>query len=461
MNQPHILVIDDEAAIRDLVGDILRDEGYEVTLAEHAQAARDARRSRRPDAILLDIWMPGTDGIALLREWHAHGDVGCPVVVMSGHGTIETAIEATRLGAYDFIEKPISLAKLLLTLKRALEGERLRLENQGLRKQTGSTLEPFGLSREMQSLKIQAEKIATHDAPILIRGEAGTGRETLARWIHARGRRQQGPLVRVCALDINDERGIAVICGSEPAGAVEYGLLDRAQGGVLLLDEVADFPRDAQRALAQVLEARAFTRVGSRTAVPLDCRVIATIPNDAEQLVKSGKLLDALFFQLNVLPLHVPPLRDRTEDVPTLLHFFVDYFSARDALPPRQFSPASLLRLRQYDWPGNARELRNLVQRLLILGGNREIDLAEVEAMLNPHSQQKLSPSDNTHELINLQQPLREARDQFERRYLTEQLKRAEGSVGKLAQLSGMERTHLYRKLRDLGVETKSTGTET
>jgi two-component system nitrogen regulation response regulator NtrX len=465
MSSAQILVVDDEPDIREAVKDILEDEGYAVTLAGNAAEAREARRARRPDLVLLDIWMPDLDGISLLREWGEHGGLPCPVVMMSGHGTIETAVEATRLGAYDFVEKPIALAKLLLTLRRALEHGRLSAENEGLRRELsqGAVIEPIGSSRAMQALKAQLERAAVADAPVLIHGEPGTGKEALARWLHARGARRGGPFVRVAASTLPRANAGAALFGSEDARGVTYGLLDAAQGGVLFLDGIEALEGAAQRDLAAALEARHFTRAGAAMPAAIDLRVVAASSTDLAAAARAGSFDAALLYQLDVLPLHVPPLRERADDVPELAEAFIQQFAARDNLPRRGLSAAARNRLRMHAWPGNLRELRNLVQRLLILGASGDVELAEVDAVLGapPGAATAARPIPAAAAeafAIDFGLPLREARDAFERAYLTRLLKQAQGSVGKLAIMAGMERTHLYRKLRDLSIDIRIAG---
>jgi DNA-binding NtrC family response regulator len=459
MASGHILVVDDEPDIRSLVKEILEDEGYQVSIAENAQAAREARRAQRPDVVLLDIWMPDTDGISLLREWSERGGLPCPVIMISGHGTVETAVEATRLGAYDFVEKPISLAKLLLTVERALEASRLKRENEGLKRNIPVPLEPIGSSRAMQSLRSQIERLAGHDTWLLMTGEPGSGKESLARWLHERSARRGGPFVIVAPGSIAREHAAQALFGAEDAGGVQYGLLEQANGGTLFLDEVAELDPELQLRLSSTLERRALIRCGGREPVPLDVRVIAATAQDLEALVGAGRFRDELYYQLKVVPLAVPALRERIEDVPELLHYYADFFANRDKLPYRHFPVAVQNRLRNYGWPGNLRELRNLVQRLLILGAAPEVELAEVEQALGAAAQPARAPRGDGFD-IDYGLPLREAREQFERAYLLRQLQEAGGSVGKLAKAVGMERTHLYRKLRDLGVDVKAMARE-
>ncbi|MBS0515776.1 MAG: sigma-54-dependent Fis family transcriptional regulator [Proteobacteria bacterium] len=462
MASGRILVVDDEPDIRTTVKEILEDEGYQVALAANAAAAREARTQGRPDVILLDIWMPETDGISLLREWSQAGALTTPVIMMSGHGTVETAVEATRLGAYDFVEKPISLAKLLLTIDRAREASRLKRENEGLREQLALPLEPIGASKAMRALRAQLDKLAQHDTSILIQGEAGTGKESLARWLHARSSRQGGPFVAVAPGSIPREHLAAALLGSEDASGVQPGLIEQANGGTLFLDEVAELDAELQQRLCSVLERRALVRAGGAGNVPLDLRVIAASTSGLETQVKAGAFREELYYLINVVPLAVPPLRQRSEDVPELLRTFADFFSHRDKLPYRVFPVAVQNRLRNHDWPGNVRELRNLVQRLLIMGNGDEVTIEEVEAALGKGiaPPRTAAPADSSAAVIDFNLPLREARERFERAYLLRQLQDAGGSVGKLAKIVGMERTHLYRKLRDLGVDVKNLGRE-
>ncbi len=447
-----ILVVDDEPDIRSTVKEILQDEGYAVLLAADAAEAREVRLREHPDVTLLDIWMPGTDGISLLREWAEAGALAsCPVIMMSGHGSVETAVEATRLGAYDFIEKPLSLAKLLLTISRAREAHRLRRENEGLRQNLSLPLEPVGASKPMLALRAQMEKLAQHDTPVIIQGERGTGKESIARWIHDHGSRRERPFVAVAPATIPREHVVAALFGAESAEGVQHGLLEQANGGTLFLDEVAELDAEIQQRLFGVLQRRSLMRSGGRGSAALDLRVIAATAQNLEALVRTGQFREELYYLLNVVPLVVPPLRERSEDVPELMRLYADFFGNRDKLPYRHFPVSVQNRLRNYTWPGNVRELRNLVQRLLVMGTAPDVELAEVEAAFGAAPQVAVDSSG-----IDFNLPLREAREQFERAYLLRQLQNAGGSVGKLAKAVGMERTHLYRKLRDLGVDVKN-----
>jgi DNA-binding NtrC family response regulator len=456
MPAAQVLVVDDEPDIRQLVQDILEDEGYRVRTAAHAQAAREALAVKVPDAILLDIWMPDTDGIALLREWAEGAGLPCPVVMMSGHGSVETAVEATRLGAWDFIEKPIALAKLLITLQRALEAGALREANRALRRQILPELAPIGDSAPMCALREQLGRLARHEAPVLLQGEPGTRKQSLARWLHQLSPRCDGPFVTVAAGAISEAQAADTLFGAEEAGQVTPGLLERAQGGSLFLDEVAALGPELQRRLCAVLERRELLRVGGVQPVPLDVRLIAASALDLAAERAAGRVLDELYLQIAVVPVAVPPLRDCAEDVPALVEHFVEQLAGQQQLAAREFSAAALRRLAAHDWPGNGRELRNLVQRLLLLGEPGPVSLGEVEAALGGHGQTPERRAGEGFE-VALDLPLREARERFERHYLLQQLQAAGGSVGRLAKLAGVERTHLYRKLKELGVDIRAS----
>lgn len=452
MSSPFILVVDDEPDIRDLVKDILQDEGYELDTAENGEAARIALRERRPDLILLDIWMPDIDGISLLKEWSEEQSLPCPVIIMSGHGTVETAVEATRLGAYDFLEKPLSLAKLLLTVERALETERLVQENVGLRRHVRPVIEPVGHSQAMQRLREQVKRVAQHDTWVLISGDPGSGRETFARYLHANSHRKDRPFVDVSVGAMAKGNFALEFFGSEGEGRIHYGRLEQANGGTLFLDEVADMDLEAQAQLAGAFETGDFLRVGGSDPVKIDLRIVAATQKNLQEEVAAERFREDLFYHLNVVPLEVPPLAEHREDVPELLNYYVDHFVAHEKLPYRHISLSAQNLLRNYNWPGNILELRNLVQRVLILGAGNEITQDEVEAAMGGMQGQAMAA---TMPGISFDQPLRQAREDFERVYLEYQLNKHDGNVSQMANEVGMERTHLYRKLRGVGIEIK------
>lgn len=453
MTADRILVVDDEPDIRNLVREILEDEGYEVAVAENAAAAREERRHRRPDLILLDIWMPDMDGVSLLKEWRESGGLPCPVIMMSGHATVETAVEATRLGAYDFIEKPISLAKLLITVSRALRTEQLTRENQGLKREMGRVIEPVGTSDVMRKLRDQVGRLAQHATCVLITGEPGAGKETVARYLHSLSSRRDRPFVAVTVASLSPDTSAEELFGSQQGDRIQYGLLEQAGGGVLFLGGVGDMDLQTQGRLLDALEGKAFTRVGGNERIELTAQIIASTDHDLREAVTAGRFRDDLYYRLNVVPLVVPPLREHATDVPELLNFYVDLLNSQEGLPYRRFSLRAQNRLVHYDWPGNVRELRNLVQRLLILGTSEEIDTDEVEAAIGRRRETEVESTPADDAFIDL--PLREARERFERDYLLQQLERVGGNVSRLAERVGMERTHLYRKMRALGIDPK------
>jgi len=454
MSTPHVLVVDDEDDIRALIKDILSDEGYEVTNAADAAEARAARDEGKFDLILLDIWMPDTDGISLLREWSEHGDLDCPVVIMSGHGTVDTAVEATRLGAFDFVEKPLSISKLLRTVERAIEAS--KKQSSTARRLLPALMTPVGRSKLMQSLREKVQQYANHDSPVLLTGEAGTGRAAFARYIHALSDRAEGPLVNLLAASLTDNNAEEQLFGTEGNGEVHNGYFERAKNGTLIIDELTDLNDLAQKLILSALEQGEFVRRGGHEPIKLQVRVLATVNVDYESRIEAGSLRRELVSNLNTLSLQVPPLREYAEDVPELLSYYVDKLVDSEGLSFKRFGVAAQNRLRNYPWPDNVRELKNLVRRLLLTGAGEVISLDEVEKEIAAvaHADEPLVKQD----LLSL--PLREAREQFERAYLQQQLVLCDGKVGKLAKRVGMERTHLYRKLRSLGVDFRSVATE-
>ncbi len=450
MSNPHVLVVDDEADIRALIKDILTDESYGVTVAANASEARSARASDKFDLVLLDIWMPDTDGITLLREWSESGEPDCPVVIMSGHGTVDTAVEATRLGAFDFVEKPLSLAKLLRTVEAALESA--GKQSGAARSLLPSLLAPVGRSQLMQGLRERVQQYARHDGAVLMSGESGTGRGAFARYMHGLSSRADEPLTTLSAASVTESSFEEQLLGRENGGEATAGAFERASGGTLVIDELGDLSADAQRVLFGVLDSGSYTRIGGTTPIKMDCRVVATVVADYEARIEAGKLRRDLVSHLSELTLRIPPLREYAEDVPELLTYYVDKLVDSEGLTFRRFSVAAQNRLRNYPWPDNVRELKNLVRRLLLSGSSEDIALDEVEAEIS-----SAAPVDEPlvkQDLLAL--PLREAREQFERAYLQQQLVLCGGKVGQLAKRVGMERTHLYRKLRSLGVDFKS-----
>lgn len=451
MSKQRILVVDDEPDIRDIVRDILEDEGYSAVTAENAEVGRDLKLGGDFDLVLLDIWMPGTDGITLLKEWADGGTPDIPVVMISGHGNVETAVEAIRFGAYDFLEKPLSTAKLLVTVKRALQDSRLRRENLELKGRLALASELVGKSELMSQLRDRIERVAKTDSWVLITGEPGSGKGVVARVLHQKSPRRDKPFIEL-SLGATPTASVSnQLFGSEVGDTLQRGTLEEADGGTLVLDEIADIDLDVQGKLVSAIEERRFLRVGGRTPVEFDVRIIATSNQDLLALVKDGRFREDLYYRLNVVPIEVPALRRHVEDVPELIDYYVRWLVERDELPYRDFSTGAMNVLRNYEWPGNVRELKNLVQRLLILNRGEDISAEEARIAIGGSMiERELSYSDSVFGL-----PLKEARDQFERAYLNHHLGLVHGNVTELAQVIGMERTHLYRKLKNLGIDPK------
>ena len=452
MSKRHILVVDDEPDIRNLVQEILEDEGFSVSVAENATIARQSITKTRPDLILLDIWMPDIDGITLLKEWKNSFGQKTPIIMMSGHGNVETAVEATRNGAYDFIEKPLSTAKLLLTIKHALETYSLKSENLKLNQITMSKLEPIGKSKVINNLKSQLSQIAKHDAYVLMRGESGTNKELLARYLHSLSSRSDKPFLTVNISTLNSENPQKELFGFVENDQTQEGLLDNAAEGTLFINDIGELSTNLQSYFLDVLKTKQYTRIGSSKPIGLNIRVIAATRYDIELLIKEGVFIDELYYLMNVLPINIPSLHEHFEDIPELLEYYVNQFIDFESLPYRKFSVSAQNYLRSYKWPGNESELKNLVQRLLILGTEEIINVDEIKSYLEKSEVQQRQYNAET---FNLDLPLRDARENFEKAYLMYQLEKANGNVSKLANEIGIERTHLYRKLKTLGINLK------
>ncbi len=452
MRAPYILVVDDEPGIRDLVKEILEDEGYLVKVADSARSARASKAEQTPDLMLLDIWMPGEDGISLLKDWRNRRELSFPVVMMSGHGTVETAVEATRLGAYDFVEKPLSLAKLLMVVEKALASTRNNTQYAVDESVPGKANALIGRSVYIDSLRQQIDKLSKTDVNVLVSGEAASGKTLILHHIHQNSERAAKPFISL-RCDMLDEKNATVeLFGSEHAGTVSKGVLEQAQGGVLHLGEVGDLSVQVQSLLLSAIKAKRFSRVGSMRTLPLDVRLMASSTVDLQRLLVNGEFNEDLYYTLNVIPVHTLGLREHPEDIPALLEYYVDWLVDQESLPYRHFTVAAQNRLRNYTWPGNIRELKNRVQQLLVMGSGVEIELEEVESVLRDQPANKHGTPGLIAIPLNLS--LREARAEFERSYLVQQLEAADGSMGELSKRVGMERTHLYRKLRSLGIET-------
>ena len=452
MSQESILVVDDEPDIRNLVQEILMDEGYNVSVAENTQIARKQANSHQPDLVLLDIWMPGEDGISLLKDWQNTGSLQCPVVMMSGHGTVETAVEATRLGAYDFIEKPLTTAKLLVSVKRALEAAE---ENHSSTPDDDLIEAPVGSSLPMQSLRDQAKKLAVHDNVLFIKGEAGVGKKTFANYTHSLSNRKEKRFITLSEENFNSRESTKQLFGSEDDGVVTPGIFELSKGGTIFINDVANINKQGQKLLLRLLQKKQFARIGGRAAQKFDARIMVATQQNLQAEVKADRFDDELYFLLNVVPVRIPALREHLQDVPELLRYYIDFYCSKENYPYRNFAIAAQNRLLHYTWPGNVRELKNLVQRLLILSSEDEISAEEVELALDEQSSEHKTQTNWYEKLYQL--PLREARESFERSYFLHQLKQVDGNISKLSERVGLERTHLYRKLRALGINTKES----
>ena len=453
-----ILIVDDEPDIRMLVEGLLSDEGYDTRQAGDSDSAIAAFRARRPALVILDIWLQGSklDGLGILETLQSE-EPAVPVVMMSGHGTIETAVAAIQHGAYDFIEKPFQTDRLLLICRRAIEAARLSQENAELRLRAGTEAELTGDSAAIAAIRGAVEKVAPTGSRVLITGPAGSGKEVVARMVHARSRRADGPFVALNCATLNPARFEEELFGVE-AGADALaqprraGVLERAHGGTLLLDEVSDMPLETQGKIVRALQDQAFVRLGGSQRVKVDVRVLAITNKDLQAEIANGRFREDLFYRLAVVPLRMPALRERREDVPDLAQHFLTRSAESSGMPGRDLSTDALSALQAYDWPGNVRQLRNLMDWLLIMapGGAGEPIRAD---MLPPEigsAAPALFNSDRSADVMAL--PLREARDLFETQYLQAQLLRFGGNISRTASFVGMERSALHRKLKQLGV---------
>lgn len=447
MSQTLVMVVDDEPDIRDLVREILEDEGYAVVVAEDAKTARETLAERVPDLVLLDIWMPDQDGVSLLKEWRDQGALKFPVVMISGHGTVETAVEATRLGAVDFIEKPLSLARLLLSVEKALAS--FSKSESGADPSVVSNIPQIvGNSAYISGLRETVEKSAANsETAVLIQGERATGKRLIAQHIHNAGDQATGPFIQLRCDSLSEVGTARDLLGD----ANSPGYLESANGGTLCLIDVEELSTAGQTLLLNVLEKGVLER-GDAQSRPFSARIIATSRMDLSTLLAHGEFNELLYYRLAVLVINTLPLRDHREDVPALLNYYSDRFVDQEGMSYRHFTVAAQNFLRNKDWPGNVLELVNVVQRLLILGDDVEIDVAEIEKLTSSESETGYDVGGDTMRLpLNI--PLREARTEFERLYLQRQLERVEGNIVELARIVGMERTHLYRKLRSVGIQ--------
>jgi two-component system nitrogen regulation response regulator NtrX len=450
-----ILIVDDEADIRDLVSGLLEDEGHRTRLARDSDEALLAIEQRRPQLVVLDIWLQGSrlDGLEVLSVIKkAHPDL--PVVIISGHGNIETAVTAIRRGAYDYIEKPFKADRLLLVVLRALEASKLQREVKTLRERAAVSFEMIGASSAINSLKQAIDRVAPTNSRILIRGAPGTGKELAARVIHQKSARKDGPFVVLNAASMAPDRVEEELFGTEDlTGPRKVGALEEAHGGTLYIDEVADMPIETQAKILRVLVEQKFLRMGGSQKVAVDVRIISSTSRDIEREMQEGQFREDLYHRLNVVPLRVPSLGERRDDIPALITYFVGQVASSSGLAPRQIGEDAIAVLQTHDWPGNVRELRNNIERLLILAGG-EPGSTITSDMLPKEigSNVPLPMNGGAEHLMSL--PLREAREIFEREYLLAQINRFGGNISRTAEFVGMERSALHRKLRALGVSS-------
>jgi len=457
----YILVVDDEKDIRQLVGQILSDEGYQVCLACNSEAALQEIDSKAPDLIILDIWLKDShmDGIEVLKTVRSN-DQNIPVVVISGHGNIEIAVAAVKQGAYDFLEKPFNTDQLIVVIKRALETSRLRREIVNLRRSEVVDSNMVGESGSFKTLRTQLDKVTRSNGRVMLSGPAGSGKEIAARYVHANSVRATAPFVSVSCASIESDKMEEVLFGSELNGIIKPGLLEKASGGVLFFDEVADMPLGTQSKILRVLVEQAFNRVGGSNLVRVDLRVISSTNKNLVSRIASGEFREELFHRLNVVPVKVPSLEHRREDIPILAKHFIKKLNQTEGLPHRTFSDNALTKMQTMPWPGNIRQLRNAVEQVLILGPEK----LYIEASELPDYRQidRVKNGDSTFEenLINLS--LRDAREVFEREYLISQINRFGGNISKTAIFVGMERSALHRKMKTLSIvsENKSSKKE-
>ena len=449
-----ILVVDDERDIRELVAGVLEDEGYATRGAADSDAALEAIAERRPSLVLLDVWLQGSrlDGLELLDEIKRR-DASIPVLVISGHGNLDTAVAAIRRGAADFIEKPFEAERLLLMVERATETERLRREVASLRASMGREDDLTGTSGAINAVRATLKRVASTGSRVLITGGPGTGKEVAARLLHGWSQRVAAPFVIVSAARMQPERVEEELFGVEEGGdLVRPGLLEQAHGGTLFLDEIADMPVATQARILRVLTDQSFSRVGGTRTVKVDVRVVSATARDLMAEIGAGRFREDLYYRLNVVPVAIPPLTERREDIPVLVEHFVAHYAAERRVPTPEVAADAMVALQSYEWPGNVRQLRNVVERTVILApgdriGRIDLDLLPTEVLGRPAGNEGAV---GTTAIMGA--PLKEARESFEREYLRVQIRRFSGNISRTASFIGMERSALHRKLKLLGI---------
>lgn len=448
-----ILVVDDEADIRELVAGVLEDEGYETRGAADSDSALEAIAERRPSLVLLDVWLQGSrlDGLELLDEIKRR-DPSIPVLVISGHGNLDTAVAAIRRGASDFIEKPFEAERLLLLVERATETERLRREVASLRASVGRENDLTGSSASINGVRATLKRVAATGSRVMITGGPGTGKEVAARLLHEWSTRADGPFVIVSAARMTPERVEEELFGVEDGDLVHPGMLEQAHGGTLFLDEIADMPIATQGRILRVLTEQKFNRVGGQRQVKVDVRVVSATGRDLTTEIAEGRFREDLFYRLNVVPVAIPPLAERREDIPPLVQHFVAHYASERRVPTPEVAPEAMVALQSYEWPGNVRQLRNVVEATVILAPGDRIGRIDLDLLPADVLGRRQSEEGGGGPTAMMGAPLKEARETFEREYLRVQIRRFSGNISRTAHFIGMERSALHRKLKLLGI---------
>jgi two-component system nitrogen regulation response regulator NtrX len=448
-----ILVVDDEKDIRLLIKGILEDEGYTVREADGAKSAATALEKKKPDLVILDIWLEGSgkDGLQILEEIKAENK-HLPVLMISGHGTVETAVSAIKKGAYDFIEKPFKSDRLIFMIRRALENAQLKKENEKLKAKAELPDEFIGSSQAIQKVKQTLEKAANSSSRVLVTGEPGTGKNVAVRFLHSLSNRKDKPIVFINCAALHPERYDLELFGRE-GDETHTGAMDRANGGILYLDEVGDMPQETQSMIVRTLQEEKFRRVGGESYIPADIRIVASTNKNLEEEITKGTFREDLFYRLNVVPVHIPALRERPQDVPDLARYFINQCAAQSGLKPLLLSDEAAQKLQATNWPGNARQIKNTIEWVLIMHGASTDTIkvehlpAEISGLNGGQTQDNTPPANNLTFM-----PLKEAREEFEKNYLLSQIRRFEGNISKTAEFIGMERSALHRKMKSLDI---------
>jgi two-component system nitrogen regulation response regulator NtrX len=456
-----VLVVDDEADIRDLVSGVLEDEGYAVRTAADSNATLDAVEERRPSLVLLDVWLQGSrlDGLQLLQEIKRR-DPTIPVLMISGHGNLDTAVAAVREGAIDFIEKPFEAERLIYLVGRATETDRLRRENVALKAQVGAEDQLQGASVAINMVRATLKRVSPTGSRVLISGPPGVGKEIAARMIHQWSPRAKAPFIVLSAATMSPERVEEELFGSETDGVVRPGLLEHAHGGTLFLDEIADMPITTQGKILRVLTDQSYHRVGGQRPVKVDVRVLSATSRNLQDEIAGGRFREDLFYRLNVVPVRLPALRERREDIPELVNHFLARFAAERRMTPPSISDEAIAALQAHEWPGNVRQLRNIIERTIILAPGDRVSCIEVDLLPPEVLENQGAIGASSTAIAIMGSPLREARESFEREYLKIQIRRFSGNISRTASFIGMERSALHRKLKALGIGDKREGEE-